>query len=317
MLTLLKKYQRYIAFTVLILILITFFCTFFWFYANKLSIRIVPAAQDSQYIDEQWRKTTSPQQFLQDEEVVIVTTESATGTEELALPIENTLFEYVEVTNGCGPHFEGECLLVRGGPGISYPMVARLRNGMVLKVDGKVEHDGVAWYKIVFDEWLRYPERVKSDWYIAADFVKILLDEGDKTVWDRDRVHSSTTKQIIVNRSEQKLYAYDGKTLFMEISISTGLELTPTPEGTFTIFKKTPSRYMQGPLPNIPGYQYYDLPGVPWNLYFTHDGAVIHGAYWHNSFGSPYSHGCVNLSPENANRLYTWAELGTTVIVKD
>lgn len=318
MISLLKKYQRHIALTVFMFLLITFLSIFFWFYIHGMSIRIVPSGKDSQYTDEQGQlESTSPQRFLQDEEVVIVTTESATGTKELVLPIENILFEYVEVTDGCGPHFEGECLLVRGGPGITYPVVARLRNGMVLKVDGKVEHDGVAWYKIVFDEWLRYPERVKSEWYVAADFVKILLDEGDKTVWDTDRIHSSTTKHIIVNQSEQKLYAYDGEALFMEISISTGLELTPTPEGTFTIFKKTPSRYMQGPLPNIPGYQYYDLPGVPWNLYFTHDGAVIHGAYWHNSFGSPYSHGCVNLSPENAQVLYTWAELGTTVIVKD
>ena len=64
---------------------------------------------------------------------------------------------------------------------------------------------------------------------------------------------------------------------------------------------------MQGPLPGIPGNQYYDLPGVPWNLYFTQEGAVIHGAYWHDSFGSRYSHGCVNLAPEDARKLYGWA----------
>jgi lipoprotein-anchoring transpeptidase ErfK/SrfK len=74
---------------------------------------------------------------------------------------------------------------------------------------------------------------------------------------------------------------------------------------------------MQGPLPNIKDKQHYDLPGVPWNLYFTEGGAVIHGAYWHKSFGSPYSHGCVNLSPENAHTLYSWADLGTTVVVRD
>ena len=96
--------------------------------------------------------------------------------------------------------------------------------------------------------------------------------------------------------------------------ISTGLELSPTPAGTFTIFKKTPSRYMQGPLPGFTDY--YDLPGVPWNLYFTQQGAVIHGTYWHDSFGQPYSHGCVNLSPEDAKRLYEWAGLGTKVTVK-
>lgn len=253
--------------------------------------------------------------FLEDEEVVLVASSTAEAQVEL-LPIEKVLFEYVEVTDGCGPHYEGECLLVRSGPGEEYPVVSRLRNGIVLKVGGKVEHEGVRWYKIIFDEWLRYPERLKGDWYIAADYVDILLDEGDKTVWENEYATSSM-KTITVDRSDQMLYAFEGNNMFLEASISTGLELTPTPRGTFTIFKKTPSRYMQGPLPNLADRQIYDLPGVPWNLYFTHGGAVIHGAYWHTSFGSQYSHGCVNLPPDVARELYNWAELGTTVIVQD
>jgi len=253
--------------------------------------------------------------FLQDEEVVIV--ESASSTDEsVLLPIEKVLFEYIEVIDGCGPHYQGECLLVRSGPGEEYPVVSRLRNGIVLKVDGKVENEGLRWYKIVFDEWLRYPERQTGDWYVAADYVQILLDEGVRTIWENSYATSSK-KTITVDRSEQMLYAFEGNKLFLETAISTGLELTPTPRGTFTIFKKTPSRYMQGPLPNLADRQVYDLPGVPWNLYFTHGGAVIHGAYWHDSFGSAYSHGCVNLPTSVAHTLYNWAELGTEVIVKD
>jgi hypothetical protein len=254
--------------------------------------------------------------FLEEQEaVVIVPEDNKIGVEKIILPIQKVLFEYVEVTDGCGPHYEGECLVVRSGPGVEFPIVSRLRNGIVLKVGGEVERDGVIWYKIVFDEWLRYPERVKSDWYISADYVGVLLDEGDKTTWEDG--NATTTKKIVISRSEQKLYAYENDQLFLEISISTGLELTPTPRGTFTVFKKTPSRYMQGPVPGLPDNQTYDLPGVPWNLYFTHGGAVIHGAYWHNSFGTPYSHGCVNLSPEHAQILYIWTDLGTQVIVKD
>jgi hypothetical protein len=253
--------------------------------------------------------------YLQGEEVVIIDTASTSGSQTL-LPVEKVLFEYVEVIDSCGPHFEGECLRVRSGPGTEYPVLASLRNGMVLKVGGKVEHEEMTWYKIVFDEWLRYPERLKGDWYVAADFVRVLLDEGDKTTWEHE--YSTTTiKSITVDRSEQKLYAFTGNELFLEADISTGLELTPTPRGTFTIFKKTPSRYMQGPLPNLADRQVYDLPGVPWNLYFTDGGAVIHGAYWHNSFGSRYSHGCVNLPTDVAHTLYTWADLGTKVIVQD
>ncbi len=252
--------------------------------------------------------------FLHEEEVVIIDTKSTTS-EPTILPIEKVLFEYIEVTDGCGIHFEGECLNVRSGPGIEYPVVAQLRNGIVLKVGGQVEREGEKWYKIIFDEWLRYPERVADDWYVASEYVEVLLDEGSKTVWEDGE--ATTTKSIIVDRSEQKLYAYDGEELFMEVPISTGLEFTPTPRGTFSIYKKTPSRYMQGPLPNLVDQQYYDLPGVPWNLYFTQGGAVIHGAYWHNSFGTPYSHGCVNLLPDNARKLYNWAVLGTKVVVRD
>ena len=234
-------------------------------------------------------------------------------------PLQKPLLKYVEVIDGCDIHFEGKCLRVRVGSGVIYPVVARLRNGMVLKVGNEVEQDGILWYKIVFDEWLQYPERVVDDWYIASEFVKVRFDEGDKTIWDEASTTTSfeTTKKIVVDRSEQKLYAYDDEVLFMEALVSTGLVLTPTPRGTFTVFKKTPSRYMQGPLPGFADKQYYDLPGVPWNLYFTQEGAVIHGAYWHNSFGKAYSHGCVNLLPENARRLYEWADLGTRVIVQD
>jgi hypothetical protein len=255
--------------------------------------------------------------FLKSEEVVVVESQTEEGENmSTILPVTKVLFEYIEVTDGCGPHFEGECLNVRSGPGTEYPVVSRLRNGIVLKVGGKVERDGDVWYKIVFDEWLRYPERLNSDWFVSANYVQVLLDEGDRTVWDSD--HATTTnKQIIVDRTTQTLFAYEGDNLFMMQKISTGLELTPTPRGEFTIFKKTPSRYMQGPLPGLASDQYYDLPGVPWNLYFTHQGAVIHGAYWHTSFGTNYSHGCVNLPPDKARELYNWAELGTKVIVKD
>ena len=109
--------------------------------------------------------------------------------------------------------------------------------------------------------------------------------------------------------------AYDGDILFMKVPISTGLELTPTPLGTYKVFKMTPSRYMQGPLPGVSD-QVYDLPGVPWNLYFTTEGAVIHGAYWHDHFGQPWSHGCVNLPLDKARELYLWASIGTKVTVQ-
>ncbi|MDP2598248.1 MAG: L,D-transpeptidase family protein [Candidatus Liptonbacteria bacterium] len=259
------------------------------------------------------QQITDTGKYLKGEEVVIIAPKDD-QKETVVLPVTKVLFEYIEVTGGCGTNFEGRCVNVRSGPGEDYPIVTRLRNNVVLKVGGKVERDGRVWYKIVFDEWIRYPERITGDWYVIADYVNPLLDEGDRHL--PYGVAGSSTKRIVVDRSKQILSAYDGEELFMETKISTGLELTPTPRGTFVIFKKTPSRYMQGPIPGISD-QYYDLPGVPWNLYFTSDGAVIHGVYWHNNFGRPSSHGCVNLPPEQARKLYTWADVGTRVIVRD
>ncbi|MBP6949263.1 MAG: L,D-transpeptidase family protein [Candidatus Pacebacteria bacterium] len=229
------------------------------------------------------------------------------------LTSKNELFEYLEVINGCAFDFSGECVNVRSGPGLEYPVVVKLRNGIVLKVAEHITKDGKEWYKILFSNELAYPERVTSDWYVSSEFVKLFLHEGDKN--SEIDIISTTTKTITIDISEEMLYAYDGDVIFMKEVISTGLEFTPTPKGTFSIFKMTPSRFMQGPIKGV-SEQIYDLPGVPWNLYFTKDGAVIHGTYWHDHFGKPWSHGCVNLSTENAKKLYEWAEIGTKIVVQ-
>jgi len=230
--------------------------------------------------------------------------------------ITTPLYKYIEVVDGCGPYYDtGTCVNMRSGPGTEYPIVARLRTGVVLRVadDAVTAQDGSVWYKIVFATKLLYPERVQGDLFVAASAVNLFLDDGDHLL---TATSTPTTKHILVDVSDQMLYAYDGDTLFMEEPVSTGLELTPTARGTFTVFKMTPSRYMQGPIPGVSD-QVYDLPGVPWDLYFTQDGAVIHGAYWHDHFGEPWSHGCVNLPPQKAKELYLWAEVGMKVTVQD
>lgn len=221
---------------------------------------------------------------------------------------------YIEIIDSCGPYFDGECVNLRSGPGEDYPVVLKLRSGIVLEVAETVNRNGRDWHKIQIDTAVKYPERISSAWYVAADLVRVFEDEGDM-IFDPE-IPIISAKNIVVDRSDQMLYAYDGDTLFMQVSISTGHELTPTPRGNFIVFKKTPSRYMQGPLPGVSD-QFYDLPGVPWDLYFTHGGAVIHGAYWHDKFGEPWSHGCVNLPVDKAMELYYWAPLGTQVTVRD
>jgi len=240
----------------------------------------------------------------------IMTTAPATSTEERVVP----QLLYFEVLDGCGPRYEGACVNVRSGPGVTYPSVSRLRTGVVLRVAETVTVEGHDWYKILFAHGLLYPERVTGEWYVSADVVHPFFNDGDHELEKGEVV--STTKNILVDRSEQMLYAYDGDILYMETPISTGLELTPTPRGKFEVFKMTPSRFMQGPIPGVSD-QVYDLPGVPWNLYFTNGGAVVHGAYWHDKFGEPWSHGCVNLPLQEAKKLYLWAEIGTVVTIRE
>jgi hypothetical protein len=231
---------------------------------------------------------------------------------EIVVTNPDPVFNYIEVVDSCDHAFVGDCVNVRSGPSTVFPVVSRLRNGVVLNISETVTKDGEEWYKVAFVHDLLYPERIKDDWYVSAKFVNKFSDDGDHLLKKGDI--SSSTKRIIVDVSEQKLYAYDEDELFMEESISTGLELTPTPSGTFKIFKMTPSRFMQGPIPGV-SEQAYDLPGVPWDLYFTNEGAVIHGAYWHDRFGEKWSHGCVNLPVQKAKKLYLWAEIGTSVTV--
>ncbi len=256
----------------------------------------------------------SLQIFKQPSKEITLSNQTPPPVEETKTPVP--LFHYIEITNGCGPYYNtSTCVNMRSGPGINYPVVSRLRTGIVLRVEDElIKQDGKDWYKIIFDKDIPYPERVKGDWYVAVDPESIT---PFKNIGDEELTKNSatTSKHIVIDLSQEILYAYDGDKLFMKEPISTGLDFTPTPEGAFEVFKKTPSRYMQGPIPNV-STQVYDLPGVPWNLYFTSGGSVIHGAYWHDHFGKPWSHGCVNLSPQKAKELYLWADIGINVMVK-
>ncbi len=111
---------------------------------------------------------------------------------------------------------------------------------------------------------------------------------------------------IDVNLSQQRVYAYEGDTVVNSFLASTGTWQTPTVTGTFKIWIKLRSTTMSGP-----GYY---LTNVPYTMYF-HGGYGIHGTYWHNNFGTPMSHGCVNLRTSDAEWLFNWASEGTVVHV--
>jgi lipoprotein-anchoring transpeptidase ErfK/SrfK len=111
---------------------------------------------------------------------------------------------------------------------------------------------------------------------------------------------------IDVDLSRQMVYAYAGDTLMNSFLVSTGTWQTPTVTGTYHIWIKLRSTTMTGP-----GYY---LPNVPYTMYF-YKGYGLHGTYWHNNFGTPMSHGCVNLSIPDSEWLYNFSSVGTTVNV--
>ncbi len=279
-------------------------------YLNKLNSKAKNEYQDikkevsSTFIDQDIIKKNKYDDYVENNYVE--------KKENKNISIENGT--YVKIIGSCDIHFVDNCVRARACPSLKCPTVVDLRNEMVLKTDGEIiESEGIKWYHIVFDEWVRYPDRTARDWYISSDYLKEIESYTEKLI--NEKSIATTTKKIIIKLREQKLYAYEGDNQFMKVSISSGLDDLPTPIGTFKIFQKTPSRYMQGPLPGISN-QEYDLPGVPWTMYFTHSGAAIHGAYWHNNFGEQWSHGCVNLKPDDAEKLYSWVKAGTQVVVE-
>ncbi len=121
-------------------------------------------------------------------------------------------------------------------------------------------------------------------------------------------------KWIAVYLKEQLAVGYDGEQVVYVALVSTG-QAYPTPVGEFTIDAswRPASQRMRGGEPG--GASYYDLPKVQYVSYFTRQGHALHGTYWHHRFGQPMSHGCVNMTNQDAKFFYQWAPGGTPVVV--
>jgi len=109
---------------------------------------------------------------------------------------------------------------------------------------------------------------------------------------------------VDVDLTHQRAYAYRGTTLVRSFIVSTGTWQHPTVTGTYRIYVKYRYADMAGP-----GYY---LPDVPYVMYF-YRGYGLHGTYWHNNFGTPMSHGCVNFTIADAGWLFDFTTVGTVV----
>ena len=161
-----------------------------------------------------------------------------------------------------------------------------------------IEEDaaGHPWYKVHDD---RPPEKPV---YVLARHMRRISEDAFKPINP-----GASDKHIVVTLAAQRIDCYEGSRLVFSTLTSSGGDGFGTPVGEHYMALKQPSRHMFGE-ENLADPNYFDLPGVPWNIFFTTLGHAIHGTYWHSDYGRPRSHGCLNVSPEAANWIYRWVE---------
>jgi len=175
----------------------------------------------------------------------------------------------------------------------------RLYYGTTYWVDQiQTDKNGKIWYRIRDDKW-------KIFFYADATHLR-LVSEKDVAPLSADVPPAE--KRIEIHLPEQIVIAYEGNQAVFMARTSTGARFIDgdyrTPPGTYITNRKRPSRHMAAGDRAAPNS--YDLPGVPWVCYLMDNGISFHGTYWHNNFGRPRSHGCINLSIPDSRWVYRW-----------
>jgi len=165
-------------------------------------------------------------------------------------------------------------------------------------VDLETLPNGETWYRVLDDKW-------EYIYYVPSAHLHVFTPD-ELTPLSTDV--PASLKRVEVHLPDQVLLAYEFDEPVFVTRISTGAILRngnfSTPSGSYITFHKRGSRHMAAGNLAANGY---DLPGVPWNSYITESGIAIHGTYWHNNFGRPRSHGCINITTQAARWLYLWS----------
>ncbi len=155
------------------------------------------------------------------------------------------------------------------------------------------ERDGSQWYKA-------YDQLLEAHYYLRTHDVRILSAEE---LLPLAPDVPEDEKRLEVYLELQMIMAFEGDQLVYTARAATGRPGFETPTGWFQTFHKRPTAHMVG---GADEFSMFDLPAIPWDSYLTESGVAIHGTYWHNDFGHPHSHGCINLAPEDAKWIYRW-----------
>ncbi len=176
----------------------------------------------------------------------------------------------------------------------------RLYYGAVFWVDRVIKDDnGQSWYRIA--------DEGEQPVYYFANAAHLHLVTQDEVAPISPGVPADA-KRIDVRLSEQVVVAYEADRPVMMTRAATGAKFSQkdlsTPIGRYFTNYKFPSKHMVHP--DQLEENAYDLPGVPWVCFLTTNGVAFHGTYWHNDYGKPRSHGCINLNLAAARWLFRW-----------
>lgn len=151
----------------------------------------------------------------------------------------------------------------------------------------------------------------KKTAYFCNEKCEVPTEAESRIAYEPVLGETTGQKKIFIDLTNQRLYAFQGNQLVYNFLVSTG-KWGRTPTGLFQIWVKLRYTLMSGGSKELNTYYY--LPNVPYVMYFYNDripkirGYGIHGTYWHNNFGHPMSHGCINMKTEEVAQLYHWAE---------
>jgi lipoprotein-anchoring transpeptidase ErfK/SrfK len=186
-------------------------------------------------------------------------------------------------------------------PWLKDALLPRFHYSQILWIDQvDADSNGRSYYRV--NERYAYNEIL----WAAAEAFRPLQDE------DFSPIHPEVDdKRVVINLTYQTLSCYEGNDEVYFCRISSGAKFDAqgnavdkwsTPLGAHPIWRKVTSLHMSG---GTTGGG-YDLPGIGWSMLFVGSGVAIHSTFWHNNFGVPMSHGCVNARPEDAHWIFRW-----------
>jgi hypothetical protein len=168
------------------------------------------------------------------------------------------------------------------------------------------------WYN-TFDEYASKDDNIApTNHWVPA----VLTRKIEEDTWQPINPRAPG-KHIEIDLGRQTVTCYEGDNAVMSSRCATGASFKlseevvadyGTPRGEFSAILKMPTRHMRAPEVERNTSAWFDLPGVPWSTFFTYEGIAIHGTYWHNDYGLPRSHGCVNVPIHVAKWIYFWTE---------